>query len=94
MRGEKVKLSEGACKVIAKLISIVGAGLALFVAGYIFLIKPIYTIFTGFMQDTLTSKDLLINIVLIFLAATVGGGIWIVFDMIAGIFRDMHGKEE
>ena len=70
-----MKLSEGACKVIARLISIIGAALALFVAGYIFLIRPIYNIFVGFMQDTLTSKDLLINIVLIFLAATVGGGI-------------------
>lgn len=89
-----MKLSEGACKIIARLISVLGAGLALFVAGYFFLIKPIYTIFVGFTQDTLTSKDLLINIVLIFLAATVGGAIWIVFDMIAGIFRDMHGKEE
>ncbi len=89
-----MKLSEKACKIIAKLISILGIGLSIFVGGYVFLIRPIYTIFVGFTNDTLTSKDLLISIVLIFLAATVSGGIWILFDMIAGIFRDMHGKEE
>lgn len=89
-----MKLGKKTCEVIAKIISILGVLTAIFVGGYIFLIRPIYTLYVGFVADTLTTKDFIINIIMVFLAATVAGGIWVIFDMIASIFRDMHGKEE
>jgi hypothetical protein len=40
------------------------------------------------MAGTLTSHELIICIVKIFLASTVAGGIWSIFDIMAGCFRD------
>ena len=75
-------------KVISVVLGLMGTLLAIYVGGYWLFIRPVRFLYVGFLAGTLTKKSLLICIIKIFLASTAGGGIWCIFDIIAGHFRD------
>lgn len=75
-------------KVVSVLLGLMGTLLAIYVGGYWLFIRPARFLYAGFLAGTLTKKALLICIIKIFLASTAGGGIWCIFDIIAGHFRD------
>lgn len=75
-------------KVIAVLLGLLGTLLAVYVGGYWLFIRPVRYLYVNFLGGTLTSRNLIICILKIFLASTVGGAIWCGFDILAGRFRD------
>ena len=75
-------------KVISVVLGLMGTLLAIYVGGYWLFLRPVRFLYVGFLAGTLTKKSLLICIIKIFLASTAGGGIWCIFDIIAGHFRD------
>ena len=81
-------MKKNAKRVIAVLFSILGTVLGLFIGGYCLFVRPVYWLVTGFMDGTLTAGILIINVIQIFIASTVGGAIWCLCDIIAGFFRD------
>ena len=82
-------MKKNAKKALAVFFSILGSVLGLYIGGYWLFARPVYWLVTGFSAGTLTSRTLLICIIKIFIASTVGGGIWCICDIIAGIFRDL-----
>lgn len=72
---------------IALLISFVGTLLTFYVSLYVLLYLPVKDIYDCYMQDILTLRILFIDVVKIFLSATVGGAVWVVFDIVAGFFK-------
>jgi hypothetical protein len=52
------------------------------------LIEPAISLYKSFMAHTLGIKELFVDIVSFSLAATVGGTVWCIFDIIAGLFRE------
>lgn len=74
--------------VLSWVFSIVGSLLAVYVAGYLLLAKSIYWCVTAFSSGTMNLRGLIISLIKICIAATVGGAIWCIFDIIAGKFRD------
>lgn len=81
-------MKRNAKKALAVLFSVLGTVLGLYVGGYCLFVRPVYWLVTGFTGGTLTASILIINVFKIFIASTIGGGIWCVCDIIAGIFRD------
>lgn len=75
-------------KILAIGFSVLGTVLALYIGGYWLFIRPVRYLYVGFLAGTLTKKSLLICIIKIFVASTVGGGVWCACDIIAGHFRD------
>jgi hypothetical protein len=75
-------------KLMVILLQLAGTLLSIYVGGYWLLFRPVQFLYTGFVAGTLTSHELIICIVKIFLASTVAGGIWSIFDIMAGCFRD------
>ena len=73
--------------VIALIISFTGTLLTIFVSLYVLLYRPMRDIYECYMQDTLTLRILFIDGAKIFLSATVGGAVWVVFDIVAGFFK-------
>ncbi|MCR5416251.1 MAG: hypothetical protein K6E79_05605 [Pseudobutyrivibrio sp.] len=82
-------MRENAKKAMAVLFSLLGTVLGLYIGGYWLFVRPVYWLFVGFRTGTLTAHILIINIIKIFVASTVGGGIWCIFDIIASQFRDL-----
>ncbi len=89
-----MKIHRKTCEIIAMLISIAGILLALFVGGYVLLFRPIRYLIVMHASNLLTTGNLIICIVKIFLSATAAGGIWIIFDIIASRVRDLPGRKE
>lgn len=75
-------------RILAWLISLVGTLLAIYIGGYWLLFRPVRFLYLGFLAGSLTKKSFFVCIVKIFFASTAAGGIWSVFDIIAGHFRD------
>ena len=75
-------------KALAIMISVAGTMLAVYVGAYLLFAKPMYLLMAGFKAGTLTAHFLVVSIIKIFLASTVGGFIWVVCDIIAGKFRE------
>jgi hypothetical protein len=81
-------MKKNAKRAVAVLFSILGTVLGLYIGGYCLFVRPVYWLVTGFMDGTLTAGILIINVIKIFIASTVGGAIWCLCDIIAGFFRD------
>lgn len=81
-------MKKGLKKFLAVGISLFGTLLAIYVGGYWLLFRPVCFLIDGFASGLLSRHDLIICIVKIFLASTVAGAIWCVFDIIAGKFRE------
>lgn len=81
-------MKKNARKALAVLFSILGTVLGLYIGGYILFARPVYLLVTGFKAGLLTSRKLIFYVVEIFIASTIGGGIWCVCDIIASHFRD------
>lgn len=92
--GDYIHMKKNAKRVIAALFSILGSVLGLYIGGYWLFVRPVYWIVIGFRGGTLTARLLLINIIKIFLATTVGGSIWCICDIIAGHFREFPTDDE
>ena len=82
-------MKKNAKRGLAILFSALGIVLGLYVGGYRLFVRPVYWLVTGFTNGTLTAGILLINIIKIFIASTVGGAIWCLCDIIANYFRDI-----
>ncbi len=67
---------------------LIGTILALYVGGYLLFLRPIYRMVVAYRMGTLVLPGLLRGVIAVVMASTAGGGIWCVFDIIAGIFRD------
>ncbi len=81
-------MKKNAKRAVAVLFSILGTVLGLYIGGYCLFVRPVYWLVTGVMDGTLTAGILIINVIKIFIASTVGGAIWCLCDIIAGFFRD------
>ena len=81
-------MKRGLKKVLAVGLSLFGTALAAYVGGSWLLSRPVRYLIVGFSAGTLTKGNLVICIVKIFFASTASGGIWCVFDIIAGKFRE------
>jgi hypothetical protein len=81
-------LTPAAKKLIVILLSLAGTFLSVYIGGYVMLIAPAMSLYREFIAHTLTIKDLFVDIVSFSLAATVGGTIWCIFDIVAGLFRE------
>jgi hypothetical protein len=81
-------MKKNAKRALAVLFSILGTVLGLYIGGYCLFVRPVYWLVTGFKGGTLTAGILIINVIKIFIASTVGGAIWCLCDIIASFFRD------
>ena len=86
-------MKKNAKKSLAIFFSVLGSVLGLYFGGYWLFVRPVYWLVTGFTGGTLTAGILIINIFKIFIASTIGGGIWCVCDIIAGFFRDLPEED-
>ncbi len=86
-------MKKNAKKVIAVLFSVLGTVLGLYIGGYWLFVRPVYWLITSFKAGTLTAGILIINVIKIFVASTIGGAIWCICDIIAGHFRDLPEDE-
>ena len=69
----------------------VGVALAVYVGIYKMFLMQIYHAYQNFVNGTMTIRLVLHYAVSIFLATTVAGAIWTIFDIISSKFKD---KEE
>ncbi|MCR5196890.1 MAG: hypothetical protein K6D38_11245 [Pseudobutyrivibrio sp.] len=86
-------MKKSAKKALVVLFSILGTVLGLYIGGYWLFIRPVYWLVTSFKAGTLTAGILIINVIKIFVASTIGGAIWCICDIIAGHFRDLPEDE-
>jgi len=86
-------MKKSAKKAMVVLFSILGTVLGLYIGGYWLFIRPVYWLVTSFKAGTLTAGILIINVIKIFVASTIGGAIWCICDIIAGHFRDLPEDE-
>ena len=75
-------------KVIVVLIEIFGTLFSLYVSIYVMIVQPALALYSEYKSHTLTAQHLFIDILSFIFAMTAGGGLWCLFDIIAGIFRD------
>lgn len=65
----------------------VGVFCALYVGGYLMLIKPIHTLMNAFSSGTLTFTMLIWNIVIIALSTTFAGFVWCIGYILYNFFK-------
>ena len=82
-------MKKNAKRALAVLFSILGTVLGLYIGGYLLFVRSVYWLYVAFTGGTLTASILIINVIKIFVASTVGGAIWCLCDIIAGHFRDL-----
>ena len=70
--------------------SLAGTLLSVYVGGYWLLFRPLRNIYLAYTVGSITWHLLFNSFIRIFLSATVAGGIWCLFDIIAGFFRDIE----
>lgn len=75
-------------RIAAVVLGLLGTLLAIYIGGYWLFVRPLHFLYVGFVAGTLTKRTLFVCVLKIFLASTVAGGIWCIFDIIAGHFRD------
>ncbi|MCR4782695.1 MAG: hypothetical protein K5851_08145 [Lachnospiraceae bacterium] len=81
-------LTPGMKKLAVILFSLAGTVLSIYIGGYVMLVEPGISLYRSFMAHTLGIKELFSDIISFSLAATVGGTVWCIFDIIAGLFRE------
>ncbi len=81
-------------KAIAVLLSVLGVLLAVYFGGYWLLFVPLRELYAAFTQGTLTSSLLLSAVVRVFFSTTAAGIVWVLFDILAGFFRDDIPKDD
>ncbi len=86
-------MKKGIKKVLSWFFYIMGWVVGIFVGGFLLFIQPVYQLITSLIAGNLTIMMLVICIVKIFVASTVGGAIWCVFDIIAGLFREIDKND-
>lgn len=82
-------MKKNAKRVLAWLFSILAWVLGIYVGGYWLFIRPVFDLIGGFYAGTMTKTLIVVSIIKIFIASTVGGGIWCICDIIAGQFREI-----
>ncbi len=87
-------MRQGIRKLFDILFSILGSVLGLYVGGYWLFIRPVYFLVTAYQTGTITPNLLIVCIIKILVASTVGGGIWCICDIIAGRFRDYYSADD
>ncbi len=80
-------------KLISISLSLLGALLMLYLGGYWMLARPVYLLFSGLKDGTLTVPLLFSCLIRLFLCGAVSGAIWCTFDILAGFFRDYPEEE-
>jgi TRAP-type C4-dicarboxylate transport system permease small subunit len=75
-------------RVIVLLIEIFGTFFSLYVSIYVMIVQPAMALYSEYRSHTLKASHLFIDILSFIFALTAGGGLWCLFDIIAGIFRD------
>ena len=88
---EKVKkkgLNHKVRRLLVFLFSFGGTVLAIYVAGWLMFLEPLWSIYKQFQNHTVTFRDLVNVVISVAMAATAGGGIWGAFDIIANCFRE------
>ena len=86
-------MKKNAKKVMAVLFSILGTVLGLYIGGYWLFVRPVYWLITSFRSGNLTAGILIINVIKIFVASTIGGAIWCICDILASHFKDLPEDE-
>lgn len=81
-------MRKGIRKILAAFFSLLAIVMLVYVGGYRLVILPLKDIYHCYIENAWTLKRLFIDIIKIFFSATVGGGLWCLFDIIAGFFRD------
>jgi len=69
-------------------LSLLGTVMTVYVSLYLLLFCPLYDIYIHFVGATLTAKIIFVDLIKVFVSSTVGGAVWVVFDLAAGFFRD------
>ena len=82
-------MKKNAKRALAVLFSILGTVLGLYIGGYLLFVRSVYWLYVAFTSGSLTASILIVNVIKIFVASTVGGAIWCLCDIIAGHFRDL-----
>ena len=81
-------------KMLAVMISLLGTFMTVYVTLYLLVFCPARDLYVNFTSDTLTAHVLFVDLIKIFVASTVGGAVWVVFDIVAGFFRDDERDED
>lgn len=76
---------------IATVLSVAGTIMMIYVGGYLLFVAPLLSLYQHFLDQSLTGRLLLVDLIKIFFAGTAGGAIWCIFDIAAGYFRDDKG---
>ncbi len=87
-------MKKNAKRALAVLFSILGTVLGLYIGGYVLFVRPVYWLVTGFTSGNLTAVMLLINVIKIFVASTVGGAIWCICDIIASHIKGLPEDDD
>lgn len=69
-------------------LNIVGTLIAVWVSFYYFLYLPVTDIWSMLRVTDFSMKMFVLDVIKIVIASTVGGTIWVFFDLIAGYFRE------
>ncbi len=75
-------------KILDIFFSVMGSVVGLYVGGYLMFVRSVAYLYTGFTGGGITRRGFVISIICIFMATTVIGFFWCLFDIIAGVFRD------
>ncbi len=80
-------------KFLSVFISLGGTLLSAYLCGYWLLIRPILNLYHGYIDHAITLPLILNSVIRIFISSTIFGGLWCVFDILAGFFRDEEEEE-
>ena len=69
-------------------LNIIGTLIAVWVSFYYFLYLPVTDIWSMLRVTDFSMKMFVLDVIKIVIASTVGGTIWVFFDLIAGYFRE------
>ena len=86
-------MSKNIKRMLALFLSFAGVVMSLYVGGYLLFLQPLISLYHHYLNNTITMHYLFVIFIKVFFAATAGGGVWCIFDIIAGFFRD-NKKEE
>ncbi|QFJ53505.1 hypothetical protein [Pseudobutyrivibrio xylanivorans] len=87
-------MKKNAKRALAVLFSILGTVLGLYIGGYVLFVRSVYWLVTGFTAGTLSAGMLLVNVIKIFIASTVGGAIWCLCDIIASHIKGLPEDDD
>lgn len=76
-------------RLLAVAFRVIGTVIAFYIGGFCLFIRPVYKLVMAYKTGSMTGHLLLVSIFKICMASTAGGGIWCIFDIISGKFRDL-----